>query len=80
MKFICNISFDPFFQIYALDYLLYNLRPYGIDKSYEIDVTPSPSPDHDLSATPWPGPAVQNYSYRIEDSPDYVSWDYPDKI
>jgi len=42
-------------QMYVLDYLIYHLKPFGVDN--KLQGTPAPPPDFDLKATPWPGPS-----------------------
>lgn len=39
-------------QMYLLDYLIYQLKPFGL-QSDNRPVTPEPPPDVDLTATPW---------------------------
>ncbi len=39
--------------MYALEYLIYQLRPYGTAELESRPSTPEPPPDLDLTATPW---------------------------
>ncbi|KAK4014938.1 glycoprotein-N-acetylgalactosamine 3-beta-galactosyltransferase 1 [Daphnia magna] len=39
-------------QMYLLEYLIYRLRPFGLEPE-DRPATPDPSPDLDLTATPW---------------------------
>ena len=41
-------------QMYILEYLIYHLKPFGINRN--LIGTAAPPPDLDLKATPWPGP------------------------
>ncbi|XP_057380449.1 glycoprotein-N-acetylgalactosamine 3-beta-galactosyltransferase 1-like [Daphnia carinata] len=41
-------------EMYVLEYLIYHLKPFGIRSN--LRGTAAPPPDHDLKATPWPGP------------------------
>ena len=43
-------------QMYILDYLIYELRPFGINQVDRRPVTPEAPPDLDLTATPWFAP------------------------
>lgn len=39
--------------MYALEFLIYQLRPYGMAKLESRPSTPEPPPDLELTATPW---------------------------
>jgi hypothetical protein len=41
--------------MYVLEYLIYHLKPFGIQN--QLQGTAAPPPDHDLKATPWAGPS-----------------------
>nr|CAH0107413.1 unnamed protein product [Daphnia galeata] len=43
-------------QMHILDYLIYQLRPFGINQVDRRPVTPEDPPDLDLNATPWFAP------------------------
>ncbi|KAI9554896.1 hypothetical protein GHT06_020174 [Daphnia sinensis] len=41
-------------EMYVLEYLIYHLKPFGIQNN--LQGTAAPPPDQDLKATPWSGP------------------------
>ena len=42
--------------MYALEFLIYRLRPYGTEQTEDRPSTPEPPPDLELTATPWKFP------------------------
>lgn len=67
--------------MYVLEYLLYHLRPFGIQNT--LSGTAPPPPDHDLKATPWAGPTGKDEEESTdpeEDEPDFKKESGEDQV